>query len=240
MNKDLQLIQEILNIPANKFNSGRWYKLVFTDIDPPEKRIVGIRKIEVDKNMKPECLMSYLADYFTLIESDIRLSENNICEKGCCSCCTSDFEVSIAEYFAILNYIGIRYGRDSIRRISEQAKLSLNSPMCIFVDRTDGSCGIYEVRPLLCRKYGLYESSTDCPRLTGKTLLLDKKADTAKNTLYFEIGNKSSSRIFSKPKRIVQWFANMENGDFSSQKMNDLFFAAFNKHVDEFVQILIR
>lgn len=230
---------EALFLPENIFTSDKWYSLVFVDTLKDVKKIIGIRKLEVGENVNDKALITYLYDYFNKIEQDNAASTNNICSKGCCSCCTSDFGVNITEYFAILQYIGIKFGTDAIESISEQAKLSFNSQRCIFVDNTDSSCKIYEVRPLICRKYGLYENSTDCPKLKG-TELLQTPADTSKNILYFENCKNPHSKIICNPKRLVQWFSNMENGEFKTQRMRDLFNACFNQSLDEFVAILIK
>lgn len=233
------LLNEILSFPRNNFISGNWYSLTFIDALNQEKRIVGIRKFEVDKNMNEKKLIECLLKYFAQIEQDNLKIANNICSKGCNYCCTSDFEVSITEYFAILRYIGVNFGAEAVKDISEQAKLSLNLPGCIFVDNTNGSCKIYEVRPLVCRKYGLYACDTDCAKLNG-TELLQPSLFTGKNTYFFESSKNPSQKILSKPKRLVHWFANMEDGKLKSQRMKDLFYACFNQSVDEFVEILLK
>lgn len=72
-------------------------------------------------------------------------------KKGCCDCCTNDFEISASEYFMLLSYMDIKFGKDFIQTVSRKARISFSSPNCIFVNNTDGACTVYEARPLICK-----------------------------------------------------------------------------------------
>ena len=230
--------QDKLKIPKNEFTSEKWYSLTFIDLLEEKKKIIGIRKVMDIKNMNDKAIINYLYGYFEKIDKDNAKLSNAVCQKGCCSCCSSDFEISITEFFAILQYIGVKFGNNAIDEISRKAKLSFNAANCIFVNDTDGSCTIYEVRPLICRKYGLYADSTYCEKLNG-TELITTSNDTSYNTYYFK-SRKTDKKIVIYPRKSVQWLTSIEGGEFKTQRMKDLFYASFNKDEDEFVDILIK
>ncbi len=237
MSLRLQQLKEIIHFPENNFVIDEWYSFVLVDVENNSKRIANIKLIKEDKHMNPKSAIAYLYEYFDKLEKDACQLNNTVCSEGCSSCCASDFDVSIVEYFAILRYMGIKFGEDFIKEFSQKAKMNISSPYCIFVNNANGVCRIYEVRPLICRKYGLYSENTFCPKLKN-TKLLDSHTDTYENTILFSHPVIPNKRIFLPPKRLVYWFSDIKNGQLPSQHMKDLFYASFNKTLDEFVYTL--
>ena len=238
--KQIQQITDALSAPKGTFNSDRWEKLVFSSCNSGTYKFFNIRRLNLDIeiNFNPDSLLSSLNNYFEKIDHDFMISQNKVCKKGCCDCCTNDFEISAAEYFMLLRYMDIKFGKDFIQRISQKARLSFNAPTCIFVNNTDGTCVVYEARPLICRKYGLYNDLTDCQKLSADDLLCTE-CNTAENTLFFSPTDGSNARIISKPNRIVYWFANTENGQPSSNKMKALYTASYTQSTDFYIKLLL-
>lgn len=242
MGMRIQQIRAQTNYPPNHFEFGKWYDLIFLDIESSEKRIFQIRRIPLNitdqEEMNPDSVMAELFRYYEKIQTDSRSIENHVCKKGC-SCCTNDFPISIIEFFAILGYIGIQYTDDFILEMEKKAKISLHAPQCIFVDDTDHSCKIYEVRPLICRKYGTYEFYTHCPKLKGNANLSPKHIDTSANTLCFESNVLPEKKIMLPPKNLVNWFAGLKNGKLRTQRLRDSYDASYHMKIDDFIQIFL-
>lgn len=106
------------------------------------------------------------------------------CKEGCCECCSRCFCVSEAEFFLVLDHILNHWTQEEIIRIIERSKtqwemLTVRDPACarklegeillkelftlhntalpfpcLFLSG-EGSCLIYEVRPLICRMHGI-------------------------------------------------------------------------------------
>lgn len=235
--REMQLLERHDNLKED-FKLGEWYELVIPRIENSETLIIRIRKVGYFEKMTNDCVMKVLLDYFQKIEQDSKSSPNTTCHKGCCDCCENDFEISISEFFLILDYLGVKYGTNYIKSVSEKAKSSLTSNECIFVDTTNGSCSIYEVRPLICRKYGLYKMQVFCDKLNYNKDLISYTHDTTINTIFFK-HSMIDKKIFLTPKRIVHWFANLKNGELSTERMKKLFYASHNETVDSFIEILL-
>lgn len=233
--KEMQLLEMQDNLKES-FKINELYELVIPRIETSETLIIKIRKVGCFEKMTNDSIMKVLLDYFQMIEQDLETSPNTTCKKGCCDCCANDFEISMSEFFMILNYLGVKYGTDYVKSVSEKAKLSFTSDKCIFVDTTDGSCSIYEVRPLVCRKYGLYKTPIFCDKLNYDKDLIPYNFDTTLNTFRFN-NPYINKKVIVQPKRIVHWFANLKNGELSTERMKKLFYAR-NENIDSFIEIL--
>lgn len=81
------------------------------------------------------------------------------CTRGCSHCCHQRVEVTAAEVFSIVRYLqtATKYRLSRIFAAAERhASLSsrqhfLEQCACPFLE-ADGACGVYEVRPLACRR----------------------------------------------------------------------------------------
>lgn len=183
---------------------GVGYELIITDPEISRSIVFQIKKVGYYMNVHPESIMGWLLKYYAELQTDLDNSPNSVCHKGCCDCCSNDFEISITEYFMILKYLGIQYGDECIKQYSHIAKKSMSSSKCIFIDCTNGACSIYEVRPLVCRKYGLYDYTCNCEKLNPNKDLLKDIPDTSKGTLYFTHSAFPKKRVMCPCKRIVQ------------------------------------
>lgn len=76
------------------------------------------------------------------------------CQKGCEACCHVSLSVGPVEADAVR--AGLRLlpaeVRERVRRRGERDDMN-REPRCVFLD-DDGSCAIYEQRPLVCRSQG--------------------------------------------------------------------------------------
>lgn len=84
------------------------------------------------------------------------------CSRGCASCCHQRVEITAPEAFAIARWLianpalhtGLRSALDAAAarnaQMSSKQQFAAQSP-CPFLDQV-GGCGIYEVRPIACRR----------------------------------------------------------------------------------------
>ena len=87
------------------------------------------------------------------------------------------------------------------------------------------ACEIYEVRPIICRKYGYYSTTTDCSKIisdkkASMSLLKNTEVDTSSNILSFILPN--NTKLLQKSHSLIYWFSRVEQGKLSSNKMNDI------------------
>lgn len=185
-------------------------------------------------DFNPQSIIATLTHYYEIIDNDMKCSNNHTCKKGCCKCCAADFEISITEFFMILNHLKVNFGDEYLKKVCTKAKQAKPSGQCIFVDESTGACSIYEVRPLVCRKYGLYRvnTSADCKLLDPEEELLpnEKYPNTTENTIYFTLpGLKKKIQLL--PKRIDYWFSSKT----TDAKTMMLFRSAFQDNAADFV-----
>lgn len=238
--KEMQLLE------AQKYSASPWLlneekELILPRLDGEGITIVfNVRLIyHSDMKVRSDSIIAILQNYFYQIDKDNFKNTNSTCHKGCTNCCTGDFPISITEFFMILNYLNIKYGKDFIKKYEERASVSIPEQPCIFVNDTNGACDIYEVRPLICRKYGLYEACTKCYKMNHKTELLNKERVTLDNTVFFPHPDLPGKKVFIEPRTLIYWFSDLNNGELSSEELNKLFDAAFNKSASEFIRLLL-
>ena len=234
------ILNDVIYHDSEPLELGVEHEFIIADPENPTTIVFEIKKVGYYMDLHPESIMHWLLKYYEEIQNDLDNSPNSVCQKGCCDCCANDFEISITEYFMILKYLGIKYGEETIKQYSEIAKKSMSASQCIFIDSTDGSCSIYEVRPLVCRKYGLYDyTHKNCEKLTPDRDLLPDKPDTLEGTAFFRHSAFPMKKMCCPPKRIVHWFGNLEDGQLASQRMKDLFHASFHEPSDVFIETLL-
>lgn len=73
------------------------------------------------------------------------------CGRGCHQCCVRGLSVNDVERTAIAEYLRLNPTRVSVIKSQGQPRHSPYCPMLL----QDGSCGIYEARPLVCRSHGV-------------------------------------------------------------------------------------
>lgn len=110
---------------------------------------------------------------------------------------------------------------------------------CIFVDDYTGACRIYEVRPLVCRLYGVVKTDDNvCEQIKNNqhiydTLLTSSSINIAHNTFSFDNG------IMTTPKPLIYWISKLtSDGDLNSDKQKRLFEAAKSYPISEYLRIL--
>ncbi len=274
---NLRLFQ--LKNSTNKPNVdfSEWINIEF--VDPFDNHRHGIRGVQIKQIMNEGLTMSssrnlpcfcgsgkkqkfchsdinpnsVVANYYKIVNRLNEEIKNNcqyfVCKRGCSDCCTNDFDVSINEFFTILNYLQIKCNDEQIEKICNKAKLNIASvtkdknkviiSRCMFINERDDSCEIYEVRPIVCRKYGYY-LPTQCDIINDneraqQSLIEGSRIDAGENFRYFRSNNKIIQPV-QKP--LAYWFSKLENGKLSTSKMNKLYYASRNLPVSEYVQIL--
>lgn len=74
------------------------------------------------------------------------------CKVGCHSCCQPDLTVSLVESEAIKSFL--QNNPDRMKVVKELASENPHeNTRCSMLSR-DGTCSIYEIRPLICRSHG--------------------------------------------------------------------------------------
>jgi Fe-S-cluster containining protein len=74
------------------------------------------------------------------------------CQKGCYSCCQPGLTVSNVEARRIEDWLLEHPAR--LRRIQSRQDMLGDANFCDLLD-VEGSCSVYEVRPLICRSHGM-------------------------------------------------------------------------------------
>ena len=202
-------------------------------------------------DINPNSLVAHQYRIMHLLDEEIKNCPYTICQKGCSDCCTDDFEVSVTEFFTILNYLQIHCNNQQIENICKLSKVKISSILsnektiafsrCIFLNEHSNACEIYEVRPIICRKYGYYSTTTDCSKIisdkkASMSLLKNTEVDTSSNILSFILPN--NTKLLQKSHSLIYWFSRVEQGKLSSNKMNDLYRVAVNSPISEYIRIL--
>lgn len=196
---------------------------------------------EVSSRYSRKSLFATLLHYYKELDDESKTVQNPLCKKGCNECCESTFSVSQSEFFMILNSLKIT---DEIAIYKAKADEIVNNKYempdkCIFVDDYTGACRIYEVRPLVCRLYGVVKTDDNvCEQIKNNqhiydTLLTSSSINIAHNTFSFDNG------IMTTPKPLIYWISKLtSDGDLNSDKQKRLFEAAKSYPISEYLRIL--
>ncbi len=79
------------------------------------------------------------------------------CRKGCAFCCYQNVDISYDEACLLIDNVEIDW--EAVEK--QAANESNRSKRCVFL-KEDNTCGIYEVRPISCRKYFVVSPPNDC------------------------------------------------------------------------------
>lgn len=202
-------------------------------------------------DINPNSLIAHQYRIMHLLDEEIKKCPYTVCQKGCSNCCTDDFDVSVTEFFTILNYLKIHCNDEQLENICKMSKMKISGissnektvafSRCIFLNEHSNLCDIYEVRPIICRKYGYYKNATYCIKVTSDTkastsLITNTEVNTSDNILSFTCPN--NKVLFQKCHPLIYWFSRVEQGNLINHKMNDLYNAAVNSSVSEYIRIL--
>jgi len=134
--------------------------------DKQFKKIPGLRqkykKLErniMRRRMDPVKKIKAIYDF---VDWDLRESgvvEHAVCQKGCAHCCYLDVDVSLIEALYISKHTGYKV-------VSRQTRIRkgyhLSRHYCPFLDQNNGTCTIYEWRPLACRCFFTFDHPKFC------------------------------------------------------------------------------
>lgn len=202
----------------------------------------GKKQKKCHPDINPNSVAAQLIKTFYKLNLEISNIDNTACYNGCAECCTNDFEISISEFMMIFRYINLELTKEQIDKIIDTAKngkIKLNGK-CILLDTNNNSCSIYKVRPIVCRKYGYYKGTEYCEKvLSNKSAidsLLDKSFDTEINVNKFNYRGKV---VFPMKRTMLYWFSKCNDGKFTVEKLNKLYYACFNRPINEYIDIMM-
>jgi len=237
------------------------YKLIFANPEDYINKIISIRQIYYGEKMNnklelnSKSLIANLLTVYEKLDEEYLNIKNTPCQKGCNDCCSDFFHISVIEFFSILRALSIADDKN-ILKYSKKAKEAIKDivlpktdelripgfPPCIFVNETNGSCNIYEVRPVLCRMYGYSKELTDCQHVCSSNVF---SSDLMKHNKNINIGNDidfftiQDGKIEMPGHPIIYWFSKFdESGKLLSQRMRALFNASYCGSRDDFLKIL--
>jgi Fe-S-cluster containining protein len=195
------------------------------------------------------------------VDAEIQQVGYSLCHKGCSNCCGDYFNISVVEFFAVLEHLKIGGNTALLTRHIEKAKALSNNlvfpdsnndkfripdyPPCIFVDDTTKECKVYTVRPIICRMYGYVDKTTDCPQIlqdinaTNNLIVHNGSIDVVTNIDRFAVNIGKLTEPKAHP--IVYWFSQLsDEGDLRSKRMQELFCVYSLAPVTEFVRVLLQ
>jgi uncharacterized protein len=140
------------------------------------EKIKGVIKFYQDQinksNGTPQQIATNLYDLMDGLTKDESSGANpTSCKKGCSFCCNYYTACSDREALLIIDYCKEYNIAIDINYLREQAKLgwkeftSQEHTACVFLSN-QGTCNIYEVRPLSCRKYYVISPPELCDQVT--------------------------------------------------------------------------
>lgn len=101
--------------------------------------------------------------------SDFLKENPTTCRKGCAYCCHVYVETTIDEALSIKNYChqhNITIDKEALEKQKNLELNTWNGRKCVFLS-DDNTCSIYEVRPMICRKYYVSSEPKLCDVTTG-------------------------------------------------------------------------
>ena len=88
------------------------------------------------------------------------------CKKGCSFCCYINVDITKEEAILLIKVYKESNIKLDINYLKNQQfdrnKIPYNERACIFLNKKDGSCLVYENRPLACRKYQVMNDPDKC------------------------------------------------------------------------------
>jgi Fe-S-cluster containining protein len=111
-------------------------------------------------------LMEYANQYLDAIHEKVDMAGKTTCSSGCSFCCYTDINLSTfeASYInAVIEHYDIKV--DEVRLKKQQTKkwhrLKHNDKRCVMLSE-EGSCMIYDYRPVICRLWNSTEEPKHC------------------------------------------------------------------------------
>lgn len=230
------IMDQLSSVVPEDFLDWKWHYLTLANESGIQN--IAVRRIQMEKySHNPNSMIAKLEYYFKELDSIQKDLNNPVCRKGCSGCCSNDFEISMTEFFYILRYMNIHFSVSTIEDFQRKAQEPFHFGPCLFIDHNDEACQIYEARPLICRKYGLLDNLTDCPLLSDVPLS-EKNVNTADGTFLFALfGTDKKFYVGGHP--LVYWIEHTENGQLASEKMKNLYEAAFSEDERQFSKMLL-
>lgn len=117
-----------------------------------------------------------------LVENEIAEAAHieTSCQKGCSACCHMEVEITNYESEILSSRIKKGHSIDK-QRLHQQSLRPLQDPLwqqgirnaenrCVFLN-TEGACGIYEDRPVMCRRHSVTSPARNCTTLDAQIVI---------------------------------------------------------------------
>ena len=108
-----------------------------------------------------------------MIDQEIRQSTkvSTTCQKGCAACCHMEVEITSDEATILVELIDNGFAIDTERLALQaarpaqstgwQERMKSTTNRCVFLN-SENSCGIYDSRPLMCRRHAVTSPAVNC------------------------------------------------------------------------------
>lgn len=165
-----------------------------------------------------------------LVDEEILKAENILssCQQGCSACCHMEVEVTSYETEILKDLVQAGHKID-FSRLSRQSQRNFQDPLwqqgprnlenkCVFLNQ-EGSCSIYEHRPVMCRRHSVTTPAKNCETLDAPiTLRYFPQVD-----LLISAANEDKDlRIGPLAKMLMQALQGSSFGDLASKDEGDL------------------
>lgn len=111
---------------------------------------------------KPINRLDRVKAIYNLVDEIIaEMEPMTVCRKGCAWCCAIPVEVMPIEVKYIINKTGLKPQKTGFIPIAGHEH---NFGYCPLLDKTTGTCSVYEYRPLNCRAFVVFDSPDYCRR----------------------------------------------------------------------------
>jgi Fe-S-cluster containining protein len=165
MNVKSYSLVKVMDLLLDKTNEETFSKI----LDEMKQRIF-IWKNEISQ-FKPGSIRAKKS--FELFEKEFaqHIIKNISCHKGCHHCCSWKVEITEDEAEVLANIIKSGEIKVDLEKLEKQSQndntgrfwqFPSDDTQCVFLDKSKGACGIYESRPIACRKCIVESSPKYC------------------------------------------------------------------------------
>jgi len=116
-------------------------------------------------------MVEYAYGYIDAVHEKLDMASKTTCSSGCSFCCYSDINMSFSEatyIYSVIDHLKIPYDKALLKKQNSKKfhKLKYADKACVMLDK-DGSCKIYDHRPVICRLWNSTSEPKECDSKSG-------------------------------------------------------------------------